>query len=106
MKEIWDPSVPVERSAYYNEGEPIAYRPIARKQVDLDLPTIVDLFCGCGGISTGFEMAGFKAILPISEAHPIQILAGRFSRRLRLVSHKHSSRQQPLGMDRWRYCGS
>ena len=65
MKEVWDPSVPVERSAYYNEGEPIAYRPIARKQVDLDLPTIVDLFCGCGGISTGFEMAGFKAILGV-----------------------------------------
>lgn len=65
MKEVWNPSVPVERSVYYNEGEPIAYRPIARKQVDLDLPTIVDLFCGCGGISTGFEMAGYKAILGV-----------------------------------------
>ena len=65
LKEVWDPSVPVERSAYYNEGEPIAYRPIDEKQIDLDLPTIVDLFCGCGGISTGFEMAGFKAILGV-----------------------------------------
>lgn len=28
-------------------------------------PTIIDLFCGCGGFSLGFERAGFKVLLGI-----------------------------------------
>jgi len=27
--------------------------------------TVLDLFCGCGGLSKGFEMAGFDVILAI-----------------------------------------
>ena len=26
---------------------------------------IIDLFCGCGGLSKGFEMAGFNTVLAI-----------------------------------------
>ena len=26
-------------------------------------PTVIDLFCGCGGTSMGFEMAGFEVVL-------------------------------------------
>ena len=26
---------------------------------------IIDLFCGCGGLSLGFEMAGFESVLAI-----------------------------------------
>ncbi|WP_219410267.1 DNA cytosine methyltransferase [Proteus terrae] len=29
------------------------------------MPNIVDLFCGCGGLSYGFELAGFKTVLGI-----------------------------------------
>lgn len=28
-------------------------------------PTFIDLFCGAGGMSYGFEMAGFKSVLAI-----------------------------------------
>jgi DNA (cytosine-5)-methyltransferase 1 len=30
-----------------------------------DKPTFIDLFSGCGGMSLGFEMAGFQPILAI-----------------------------------------
>lgn len=29
------------------------------------MPNVVDLFCGCGGLSYGFELAGFKTLLGI-----------------------------------------
>ena len=29
------------------------------------MPNVVDLFCGCGGLSYGFEQEGFKTVLGI-----------------------------------------
>lgn len=33
-------------------------------------PTVVDLFCGAGGLSTGFKMAGFRVLLGIDHCKP------------------------------------
>ncbi len=69
MKDVWDPETPVEKSHYYNEGDPIAYRPSAEPTVGGE-PTLVDLFSGCGGISCGFEMAGFRTVLGVDIHSP------------------------------------
>jgi DNA (cytosine-5)-methyltransferase 1 len=50
----------VEESSYYWKGIPIIKkRPLSQN----NKPRVVELFCGCGGTSTGFEMAGFEVIL-------------------------------------------
>ena len=69
MKDVWDPQIPVEKSHYYNEKNPIAYRPSTVFTHNGE-PTLVDLFCGCGGISCGFEMSGFKTLLGVDIHSP------------------------------------
>lgn len=53
----WDKSVPVEENSYYWKGTPFIrkgnFTPNGK-------PIVVELFCGCGGTSLGFEMAGFQ----------------------------------------------
>jgi len=54
---IWDKSIKVEESGYYWKDEPYITKgalPVNNK------PLVVELFCGCGGTSLGFEMAGFE----------------------------------------------
>ena len=56
----WDKSIPVEENMYYWKGEPILQQgnlPLSNK------PLVVELFCGCGGTSVGFEMAGYQIAL-------------------------------------------
>ncbi|TAG23850.1 MAG: DNA cytosine methyltransferase [Cytophagia bacterium] len=57
---IWDKAVKVEENMYYHKNEPI---PQKGKIIKTDKPTVVELFCGCGGTSMGFEMAGFEILL-------------------------------------------
>lgn len=64
MKNVWDPTIPVEKSYYYNEDDLIAYHP-STPFISNGEPTLIDLFSGCGGISCGFEMAGFKTLLGV-----------------------------------------
>lgn len=53
----WDKSVPVEENTYYWKGDPIITR---GNFVPNGNPVVVELFCGCGGTSVGFEMAGYQ----------------------------------------------
>ena len=53
----WDKSVPVEENSYYWKGEPIIKR---GNFIPNGNPVVVELFCGCGGTSVGFEMAGYQ----------------------------------------------
>jgi len=56
----WDKSIPVEENMYYWKGEPILHKGNLPQS---DKPLVVELFCGCGGTSVGFEMAGFQIAL-------------------------------------------
>ncbi|HFB99924.1 MAG TPA: DNA cytosine methyltransferase [Phaeodactylibacter sp.] len=57
---VWEKTVKVEENSAYWQGVPQV------KKMDVlpnKKPIVVELFCGCGGTSLGFEMAGFKIAL-------------------------------------------
>jgi DNA (cytosine-5)-methyltransferase 1 len=54
---IWDKSVKVEENGYYWHGDPII---VKGKINSINKPIVVELFCGCGGTSLGFELAGYQ----------------------------------------------
>lgn len=53
----WDKSVEVEENSYYWKGDPII---TPGNLPQRNAPLVVELFCGCGGTSLGFEMAGYQ----------------------------------------------
>lgn len=53
----WDKSIEVEENGYYWKGDPII---TVGNFVPNGNPVVVELFCGCGGTSVGFEMAGYQ----------------------------------------------
>ncbi len=63
---IWDKNVPVEESLYYWKGEPKVF---TNNQSNVS-NAVVDLFCGAGGASHGFQMAGFNVVLGIDIHKP------------------------------------
>jgi len=65
---IWDKDVQVEESGYYWKQDPVIYSKGNIGKVKK--PTVVELFCGCGGTSVGFEMAGYDVILGIDIHKP------------------------------------
>ncbi|MDR0515593.1 MAG: DNA cytosine methyltransferase [Fibromonadaceae bacterium] len=64
---IWDKSVKVEENEYYWKGEPYI---VKGSLPNNDKPLAVELFCGCGGASLGFEMAGFEAAVGCDIHYP------------------------------------
>ena len=59
-KNAWDKSEQVEQSSYYWRKDPVITLSQKKKT---NKPLIAELFCGCGGTSMGFEMAGFSIAL-------------------------------------------
>jgi DNA (cytosine-5)-methyltransferase 1 len=66
-EDIWDISVEVEKNFYNWDGTPIIER--STKSQDFSKVGHVDLFSGCGGFSTGFELAGFETTVAL-DIHP------------------------------------
>jgi DNA (cytosine-5)-methyltransferase 1 len=57
---VWDKSVKVEENGYYWNKEPYFQK---GSNINTEKSIVAELFCGCGGTSIGFQMAGFEAIL-------------------------------------------
>jgi len=57
---VWDKSVKVEENGYYWKKYPVFQK---GSDVLSTKPSVVELFCGCGGTSLGFEMADFEIVL-------------------------------------------
>lgn len=63
----WDKLVPVEENSYYWKGAPYIRK---GKFTPNGKPIVVELFCGCGGTSLGFEMAGFQIAVGVDILTP------------------------------------
>jgi len=59
-----------EDSSYIYKKEPKILFPHNWKQTLKNQPAIIDLFCGSGGFSLGFEMEGFQTLLGIDYHKP------------------------------------
>lgn len=68
---IWDKENKVEENIYYWKKTPVFF---PGKDVNPRKPIVVELFCGCGGTSYGFQMAGYDIIMGI-DIHTPSILS-------------------------------
>ena len=64
---VWSKEIPPEKSAYLWSGAPHVY---PGKKSRSKKPTVVELFCGCGGTSTGFELAGYRTVAGCDALRP------------------------------------
>jgi DNA (cytosine-5)-methyltransferase 1 len=64
---VWSKSVEVEESSYYWRDEPLTFQ---GERPDTTKPVVVELFCGAGGTSLGFELAGAHIALGLDIHSP------------------------------------
>ncbi len=65
---IWDKTVPVEKSAYLvEEAKFLNYNNLVPPK---NKYTMIDLFCGAGGFAVGCGFAGFESVLGIDHFEP------------------------------------
>lgn len=61
VEDVWDKTVKSEENLYFWKHQPIYINRSAFNHKNR--LNVVELFCGCGGSSTGFEMAGYNIIM-------------------------------------------
>lgn len=66
---IWDSSVPVEKSSYLHDND-VKYINVDEFEHDNSKYTMIDLFCGAGGFAVGASWAGFESVLGIDHFQP------------------------------------
>ncbi|WP_428047812.1 DNA cytosine methyltransferase [Candidatus Proelusimicrobium excrementi] len=66
---IWDSSVPVEKSSYLHNDGAVYFNTKNFKLSPRKL-IMLDLFCGAGGFAVGCEWAGFQSVLGIDYLEP------------------------------------
>lgn len=65
---VWDSSVPVEKSAYLREH--VRFYNVDSFQYDNSKLAMLDLFCGAGGFAVGCSWAGFQSIFGVDHLEP------------------------------------
>ncbi len=66
---IWDKSVPVEKSSYLHD-EFVRYLNVDHFSHDSSKLAMIDLFCGAGGFAVGASWAGFESVIGIDHLEP------------------------------------
>lgn len=66
---IWDNTVPVEKSSYLHDHF-VQYLNVENFKHDPNKLTMIDLFCGAGGFAVGASWAGFESIVGIDHFQP------------------------------------
>ena len=66
---VWDKSVPVEKSSYLNSAEAVFLNEENVKNPEGELK-MLDLFCGAGGFSVGCKWSGFESVFGIDHLKP------------------------------------
>lgn len=67
-KNIWDNTIPVEKSSYLVED--VKFINYDNVVPPTDKYTMIDLFCGAGGFAVGCGMAGFQSVVGIDHLEP------------------------------------
>lgn len=65
---IWDSSVPVEKSSYLQDD--VTYFNVESFEFDTTKLTMLDLFSGAGGFAVGCSWAGFQSVFAIDHFKP------------------------------------
>ncbi len=66
---IWDNSVPVEKSSYLQDDS-IEFVNVDNFRLEEDKLTMLDLFCGAGGFAVGCSWAGFQSVFGVDHLEP------------------------------------
>lgn len=66
---IWDKTIPVEKSSYLQSEEVIFYN-TEKFKTNPDKLKMLDLFCGAGGFAVGCSWAGFESVFGIDYLEP------------------------------------